>query len=273
VQLSIGEIVTIAHSKGGAGKTSLTFNLGFALADTGASVLVIDLDTQTGQSAFLSEPGSAAADVGSVLLGHHHPDEAVIVDVYPNLDVMPAEERSISEAWQRLHTADGRTALADLFDHARRHWDIVLVDTPGHQSVGLATTLSLSDGVIIPMPPEAGPVSELPTILNAISASATQGGRPEVYGIVRTRVWGNSVYRRVAEDQIRVIADQYGVPLFKHKVPEDAKFGEAHLIGLPVGAYHPRARSAVAYRYVAYELIERRGWPFAVGGSDVMEPT
>ena len=124
--------------------------------------------------------------------------------------------------------------------------------------------LNASDGVLIPMPPEAGPVSELPTILAAIADSTEGLGRPEVYGVIKTRVWGNSIYRRVAEQQIRTIADQYEVPVFRHKVPEDAKFGEAHLVGMPVGAYHPRARSAVAYRYIAYELIERRGWPFEI---------
>ena len=152
-------------------------------------------------------------------------------------------------------------------DHARVHWDITLVDTPGHQSLSLGAVLNASDGVLIPMPPEAGPVSELPTILSAIADSYDAHRRPEVYGIIRTRGWGSSVYRRVAEDPIRVIAEQFEAPLVRNKVPEDAKFGEAHLVGLPVGEYHPRARSAVAYRFIAYELIERRGWPFESPGA------
>ena len=54
----LGEVITIAHTKGGAGKTSLTFNLAFALSTCGAQVLVIDLDQQTGQSVFLGEAGA-----------------------------------------------------------------------------------------------------------------------------------------------------------------------------------------------------------------------
>ena len=189
-----------------------------------------------------------------------------MTDIYPNLDVMAAEEQSIDLAWRRLHTTDGRRLLADLFDHVRSAYDVILIDTPGHQSPSLGAVLNASDGVLIPMPPEAGPVAELPTILNAVADSVADYGRPAVYGIVRTRVWGNSIYRRVAEDQIRTIAGEFGVPLFRNKVPEDAKFGEAHLVGMPVGAYHPRARSAVAYRYIAYELIGRRGWPFEIPG-------
>ena len=57
-----GEIISVTHSKGGAGKTSLTFNLAYALAAAGARVLVVDLDTQMGQSSFLDQFGNADSD-------------------------------------------------------------------------------------------------------------------------------------------------------------------------------------------------------------------
>jgi chromosome partitioning protein len=267
----LGEVITIAHTKGGAGKTSLTFNLAYALSTCGARVLVIDLDQQTGQSVFLGEaaprrsPSTGdVADIGAVLLGRAELKDAVIRDVHPNLDVLPADEVSMATAGRQFTDPWVRSRLVDVLDAAREEWDIVLVDTPGHQSGVVAAALSGSSGVIVPMVPEAGPVTELPTILNTIVAAANAHARPEVYGIVKMRIWGNSVYRRVAEEQIRAIADRYAMPLFRNKIPEDAKFGEAHLVGLPVGAYHYSARSATAYRHVAYELIQRRGWRFPV---------
>ena len=157
-----------------------------------------------------------------------------------------------------------RSRLIDALQGARHKWDITLVDTPGHQSAVVTAALSGSSGVIIPMVPEAGPVNELPKILETVRTTADTNGRPEVYGIIKMRVWGNSAYRRLAEDEIRVIADRFEVPLFRNKIPEDAKFGEAHLVGLPVGAYLHTARSATAYRHVAYELIQRRSWRFQV---------
>ena len=267
----LGEVITVAHTKGGAGKTSLTFNLAYALSTCGARVLVIDLDQQTGQSVFLGDaaprrsPGSRnVADVGAVLLGRAELEEALIRGVHPNLDVLPADEVSMDHAGRQLTDPWVRSRLIDVLDSAREQWDIVLVDTPGHQSGVVAAALSGSSGALVPMVPEAGPVTELPTILNTIRTTSDMNARPEVYGIIRMRIWGASVYRRVAEEQIREIADRFEVPLFRNKIPEDAKFGEAHLVGLPVGAYHHSARSATAYRHVAYELIQRRGWRFAV---------
>ncbi|MGZ4764933.1 MAG: ParA family protein [Ilumatobacteraceae bacterium] len=267
----LGEVVTIAHTKGGAGKTSLTFNLAYALSTCGARVLVVDLDQQTGQSVFLGASGRPrigtnldVADVGAVLLGRAKFEDALIRDVHPNLDVLPADEESMGTAGRQLSDPWVRSRLIDVLDTARADWDITLVDTPGHQSAVVTAALSGSSGAIVPMVPEAGPVNELPTILNTIRKTAEISGRPAVYGIIKMRVWGNSTYRRLAEDEIRVLADRFEVPLFRNKIPEDAKFGEAHLVGLPVGAYLPGARSATAYRHVAYELIQRRGWRFAV---------
>ncbi len=267
----LGEVITIAHTKGGTGKTSLTFNLAYALSTCGARVLVIDLDQQMGQTVFLgdgapprSDSARDARDIGAVLLGHAVLDDAVIRDVHPNLDVLPADEVSMGHAGRQLTDPWVRSRLIDVLDAARAEWDIVLVDTPGHQSGVVQAALGGSSGVIVPMVPEAGPVTELPTILNTIRSAADLNARPQMYGIVKMRVWGNSVYRRVAEEEIRTIAERYEVPLFRNKIPEDAKFGEAHLVGLPVGAYHHSARSATAYRHVAYELIQRRGWRFRV---------
>jgi chromosome partitioning protein len=270
-RVPLGEVITVAHTKGGAGKTSLTFNLAYALSTCGVRVLVIDLDQQTGQSVFLGDaaPGRVPgvrrpADVGAVLLGRAKLEDALIRDVHPNLDVLPADEASMGHAGRQLTDPWVRSRLIDLLDAAREQWDVVLVDTPGHQSSVVVAALSGSSGAIVPMVPEAGPVTELPTILNTIRTTADTNAQPEVYGIIKMRIWGSSIYRRVAEEQIRVIADKYEVPLFRNKIPEDAKFGEAHLVGLPVGAYHHSARSATAYRHVAYELIQRRGWRFPV---------
>jgi chromosome partitioning protein len=259
-------VVAVAHTKGGAGKTSLTFNLAYPLGQRGLRVVVVDLDQQMGQSAFLGE-SAPAADVGWVLLGEATLAEALAREVHPNVAVLPAGEQSMVEAAALLTTDHGRQRLTEVLDELRDEFDVILLDTPGHQSAVVATALAASDGVLVPMVPEAGPVTELPTILNTV-IGVGDGATPEVYGVVRMRIWGNSVYRRVAEDQIREIADRYGVPLFRHKVPEDAKFGEAHLLGLPVGAYMPGSRAAIAYRFIADELIQRRGWLPAASSED-----
>ena len=73
-------------------------------------------------------------------------------------------------------------------------------------------------------------VTELPTILNTIEPRR-QRWPPEVYGI--TAMTGAPAC--IDAKNRSAIADRSEVP-HRNKIPEDAKFGEAHLVGLPVGA-------------------------------------
>ena len=160
-------------------------------------------------TAALALAPSDTADVGAVLLGRAKFEDALIRDVHPNLDVLPADQESMSNAGRQITDPWVRSRLIDVLDAARDEWDIVLVDTPGHQSAVVAAALGGSSGAIIPMVPEAGPVTALPTILKTIRMTADSNARLEVYGIIKMRIWGTSVYRRVAEEQIRSIADRF----------------------------------------------------------------
>ena len=101
-------------------------------------------------------------------------EEALIRDVHPNLDVLPADGVSMGHAGRQLTDPWVRSRLIDILDAAREQWDIVLVDTPGHQSAVIAAALGGSSGALVPMVPEAGPVAELPTILTTIRIERRQ---------------------------------------------------------------------------------------------------
>jgi chromosome partitioning protein len=264
----IDEVISIVHTKGGAGKSSLTTNLAYALSCLSYRVLVIDLDRQTGQSIGFGIPAVATdsfgrpLDVGAVLRGEVELADAVVRDVYPGLDVLPAEEKSLVEAERMLTSQgiDGQIRLYEVLHGSSMRWDIVLIDTPGRQTEIVGVALAASSGVLIPAIPEGGPVAELSTILNHVLDAKQLIGQLEIYGIIRMRVGGNSRYRKLAEDQTKEIAAAFEVPVFRNKVPEDARFGESHLVREPIGAYSAAARSAVAYRCIADELITSRGW-------------
>jgi chromosome partitioning protein len=265
----LDEVISVLHTKGGAGKSSLTTNVAFELARLGYKILVIDLDRQTGQSVgfglgsvtFTNRgPGS---DIGAVLRGDLPLTDAIIEDIYPGLDLLPAEEHSLMQAEHELADLgpDGTVRLFEILHESKKRWDVVFIDTPGRKTDILEVALAASTGVLIPAIPEGGPVSELSSVLRHVAKAKDLYGSVDVYGIVRMRVGGNSRYRRLAEEQTKEVAAAFGAPVLKNKVPEDAKFGEAHLAREPIGAYAESARSAIAYKFIAAELVALRGWP------------
>lgn len=282
--MGLGEVITVAHTKGGTGKSSLASNLAYGLSERGFRVLAIDLDGQGSLGAHLggthvrtetTASGTTwALDSGAVLAGTCTIDDAVIHDVYPGLSIIPSSEMSLDSAITAMsrNGALSQLRLYELLDRARLDWDMVIIDTPGHQGMALATALVASTGILIPVVPEAGPVAELRTVLNGISSLSESTLPLEVYGIIRLRVGGNSNYRKIAEDQARSITAEYRVPLMRNKIPEDARFGEAQLLGVPVRAHDRRARSAIAYKYLIEELVERRGWHAPIALDDDRVP-
>ena len=265
----LDEVISILHTKGGAGKSSLTTNVAFELARLGYKILVLDLDRQTGQSVGFGlgsvtfTDRGPGADIGAVLRGELPLTEAIIENIYPGLDFLPAEETSLIQAERDLAELgpEGTVRLFEILHGSQKRWDVVLIDTPGRKTDILEVALAASTGVLIPAIPEGGPVSELSSVLRHVARAREVYGSVDVYGIVRMRVGGNSRYRRVAEEQTKEVAAGFGAPVLKNKVPEDAKFGEAHLAREPIGAYAESARSAIAYRFIAAELVALRGWP------------
>jgi len=113
-------VITIAQRKGGAGKTTLTANLAIALAALGKSVVALDLDPQ----------GSLAA-WGEMRTG---------------LD--PAR-RKFDVSVQALSGWRARSAI----DQARRHADVILMDTPPRDDTDARTAQREADLVLIPVQP------------------------------------------------------------------------------------------------------------------------
>ena len=150
-----GDVVIIGNTKGGVGKTALAFNLAYCISGLGVRTLIVDLDVQCGQAAFLRAPApDADHDAGAVLMGRCSLDDAVQA-VVPNLDVLPAEEFSVSYLSRRLEHDDvrarGAALFDDLFGQLRQRWDLVIVDTAGHQTPLLVLAMASADGVVVPI--------------------------------------------------------------------------------------------------------------------------
>jgi chromosome partitioning protein len=85
------KVVTIASQKGGVGKTTLTANLGHALALSGKQVLLIDFDAQGGLAAYLN----VAENSGSYHLLTQRNPNAPNVRQFIHSFVQPSERENL----------------------------------------------------------------------------------------------------------------------------------------------------------------------------------
>ena len=160
----MGSIITVAQSKGGAGKTTLVSALGPNLAAAGYRVAVVDSDRNQSFAGWYAQ-----AYEGPVLTVATEVDHVRIVDVAGGL----AEEH-----------------------------DVVLVDTAGFENLTAASAIGMADFVLLPCMPDRGSVRETLRTAQQVASLARAARRPIPYSVVLTRWKARGLSERAALDSL-----------------------------------------------------------------------
>ncbi|MGJ8518325.1 ParA family protein [Carnimonas bestiolae] len=146
-------VISVAATKGGVGKTTVTANLGGLLADAGLNVLMIDLDAQPTLSDYYPLAYTALGGTYELvttplvplnqLISHTEIERLDVIrsnDPYSHLNTMLRDDPS-----GRLRMVGVKERLAAEFQY-----DVVLLDTQGARSILLETVIMASDLVLSP---------------------------------------------------------------------------------------------------------------------------
>ena len=129
----------LASQKGGVGKTSLSVSLASVFAQSRRTLLV-DIDPQ-GSATHLFGVRPADRDLGWLLDmdEERSPTDALVPEVCPGLDLLPANNDSMLAAESKLQTmVGGHRALQIILDDLTKQvgpYDVVVVDTPSNLGI------------------------------------------------------------------------------------------------------------------------------------------
>lgn len=121
----MARILTVAQQKGGAGKTTLAAHLAVAIAETGKTVAVVDIDPQ----ASLSSWWEMREELG-----------------------LPEPTNGKGKGGLSVHRITGWRTANEVEKLARDH-DVVVVDSPPHAETEAKIAVRIADLVLVPLQP------------------------------------------------------------------------------------------------------------------------
>ncbi|MBW3588915.1 MAG: ParA family protein [Actinobacteria bacterium] len=257
LSLPQGKIIAVVNQKGGVGKTTTTLNLGAALVEHGAKVLLVDFDPQGALSVGIGfNPNALEATVYDLLLDSSITFQDVKVstkveglDLIPaNIDLSAAEIMLVSEvAREQL--------LKRALEAAQPEYHYILIDCP--PSLGLLTVnaLTASETVVIPLETEYFALRGMALLVDTIE-KVQERLNPElkIEGIVATMLDSRTVHGR---EVLSRVTDAFGDKLFKTVIHKTIRFAEAPVAGETILTYAPSSAGAQEYRDLAREVMSR----------------
>ena len=246
--------LAVANQKGGVAKTTTVASLGAALAEQGARVLLVDLDTQACLTFSLGiDPEDLELSVHHVLTKGVDPRE-VLLTTDERLDLLPATIE-LARAEADLLTRTGReyvlrTLVEDLDDY-----DWVLLDCPPSLGVLTVAALTAATGVLIPLQCETlshRGVGQLLDTVHDVRRFTNRG--LEVWGVLPTLYDGRTNHARTV---LETISESYGLEVLSPPIPKSIRFAEAPAAGRSIMKTSRSNKGAQAYREVAKVLAER----------------
>jgi chromosome partitioning protein len=211
-------VISVANSKGGAGKTTLSLVLAQAFAHAGKSTLVLDADPNHPIQTWAERVAARGADGEGALT---------------NLRI----DGEVTEQ-----------TIVDKIDAAREQHDFVLIDLEGTASVAVSFAVGQSDFVLIPLQGSQLDADQAARVIGLIRQNAKAYRRDIPFGVVFTRV--NPAIKPRDLTHIETTLADAGIPAFNARLFERAAYRTIFQVGM---ALHELTPSIVAKPLIAQE--------------------
>jgi chromosome partitioning protein len=247
------KLITIAASKGGTGKTTTTWNLGFGLGLAGARTLLIDCDPQDNLR-FIADVEDGKRTLASTI----ESGTIEAAEIREGISLLPSGGRRLM---QTAFAADGQRSITAPLKRAisgiEKDFDFVLFDCPPEFGRMTSAAVSLSDYLLIPCVSTWLGLRSIEEMVNFVDTH-TRDARidSERTGIVMTFY----TTRRSGPELVRQEAKKlFRNRLLRTVVRERTELDYSQEAHKSVFEYAPGSDASEDYAALAKEVIKRLG--------------
>jgi chromosome partitioning protein len=247
----------VANQKGRVGKTTTVVNLGACLAGLGRKTLIIDSSPDSEATPGL---GIDAHRVGNSIYELLVNDSITVDDVLraeirPNLSPIPAKVDLYAADLELPFIEHPEYRLKRILDTIKNDYNFVLIDCPSSLSWLTLNTLTVADGVVLPLQCEYFALEGMQQLLNTIKLVCDRlNPKAFVFGIVLTMYDPRA---RLMAEIVDEITQHFPKEKFQSVIPRNVRLSEAPSYGLTILEHEARLPGALAYKALAEEVISR----------------
>ena len=244
-------IIALFNQSGGVGKSTLTMNLGYALAKRKRKVLLVDLDPQASLTTFMGlDPVDLEKTIYQAIVAEedlpihlqiHH------MDLVPsNINLSGAEIELVSALMRELR-------LKEALNPYLSNYDFILIDCP--PSLGILTIISLvaATHVLVPIQTQFKAFQGTDLLLNTIARLRKSANKNlAIAGFVPTmydaRTAQESRTYQAIQEQLSPLATVFD------PIPKSIAFADATEQRMPIAVYKPKHPAVKIIKKISSQL-------------------
>ncbi len=252
-------VYAVANGKGGVAKTTTVANLAVAEAQTGARVLVVDMDPRFSLTRWFTGPEHlellVERNVVTLMEGARgvDVDAAALASRVDGVRILGSPGEGLEEAEQRMANADYREEiLAEALRDELDEFDVVYIDCPANLGLLTMNALHACERVLIPVAmDDEGGFNGVTGVMEKVDKVARRRrGLPTIDAIVRTRLHAGLA----VGEEIGSALPSFHLPIAQTSIRDSDHFRSAGVARSPLLAHRPWAKAGDDYRALAAEL-------------------